>query len=153
MEQLLKLVMEPCFFSLKDSSLATIAKISREFGDEFEGPFMEKKMSKALVRHGVVNITVDTKKQKEACLMVNFGVETECLDLVPYSGIHGQELLDMLSNAQRELVAYNPPIPTLECSYREFKTIGRLSVTKVVSKQSVYISKNFIKGILRPQSS
>lgn len=131
-EQMLKLILDPCFFSIKDSSLATIAKLGREFEDEFEGPFLETKMSKKLIRKGVVNVTVDTKAQKEAFLMVNFGVETECQDLVPYEGVQGQELLDMLSNAQRELVSYNPPMPTLECSYKEFKKVGRISVTKVI---------------------
>ena len=154
---MLKFAMDPCFFSIKDPSLANVAKLSREFEDEFEGPFMDKKISKRLIRQGVVNVTIDTKNQKEAFLMVNFGVETECTDMMPYNGAKGQDLLDLLSNAQRELMTYEPPVPTLECSYREFKKVGRLSVTKVYIFNMLFILKSilmiFTKGSLLSQSS
>ena len=117
---------------MKDASLATVAKLGREFEDELMGSFMETKMSKTLIRNGVVNIIVDAKKQKESLLLVNFGVETECTDLVPYNGIEGKELLDMLSNARQEMLLSKPPTPTLECSYREFQKVSaRKSITKV----------------------
>ena len=126
--------MDPSMFVMKDSSLATVAKLSRMFEEELEGPFMEHKMSKKLIRNGIVNITVDTKRQRESFLLANFGIETECTDLVPYRDAQGQELLDMLSNARQELLSYKPPTPTLECSYREFQTSGRRMITKVIIK-------------------
>ena len=125
--------MDPCFFNIKDVSLATVAKLGKDFEEELSGTFSESKMSKTLVRNGVINIMVDAKKQKESFLLVNFGVETECNDLVPYTGVQGKQLLDMLSNARQELLLTKPPTPTLECSYREFQKVSaRRSITKVI---------------------
>ena len=131
LEQLFKAVMDPEVFSMKDASLATVAKLSRTFEEVLEGEFAEKKYSKTLVRSAVVNVTMDTKRQKEAFLMANFGVDVECTDVVPYQGVQGQDLLDMLSNAKNELLSFTPPMPTLECSYREYYKAGRRLLTKV----------------------
>ena len=142
-EQLLKSIMDPSFFAIKDSSLATVAKLGRDFEEELLGEFSEKKMSKTLVRNGVVNIIIDAKKQKESFLMVNFGVEAECTDLTPYDGVQGKDLIDMLSNARQELLLSKPPTPTLECSYREFQKVSaRKSITKVIIKSK--LNKLFI---------
>ena len=130
-EQLFRGILDPEVFSIKDSSLATVAKLSRDFNEVLEGEFQEKKFSKVLIRRSVINITVDTKKQKESFLIANFGIDAECTDMVPYQGMEGRQLLDMLSNAKKELLTFTPPIPTLQCSYREFSKAGRRMLTKV----------------------
>ena len=130
---MIKGLLDPEMFSIKDGSLATVAKLSREFEENLDGDFSKKKFSKALVRKGVVNVTADTKVQKESFLMVNFGTDVECTDVVPYQGVQGQELLDILSSAKQELLSYLPPTPTLECSYREYNKAGRRMLTKVIS--------------------
>ena len=130
--RLYKAVMDPVLFSFKDSSIATVAKLSREFEDELEEVFMLDKVSSKLLRAGTINITVDTKVQKEAYLISNFGVETTCTDLVPYEGMAGQNLLDMLSKAKEELALFQPPTPTLRCSYKEYERVSkRKSIVKV----------------------
>ena len=118
--------MDPMLFKTKDASLATVAKISREFETEFEDSFMLDKMSKKMIRTGTVNITVDTREQRDAYLISNFGVETTCTDVVPYDGKTGQNLLDMLSKAKDELGLFQPPTPTLRCSYKEYEKINRV---------------------------
>ena len=132
-ECLYKAVMDPLLFKTKDPSLAIEAKISREFESEFEDKFMVDKMSRKMVRNGTVNITVDTKEQRDAYLLSNFGVETTCTDMVPYDGKTGQDLLDMLSKAKDELGLFQPPTPTLRCSYREYEKINRIRSTVKVN--------------------
>ena len=133
--------MDPLLFKTKDSSLATVAKISREFETEFEEKFLLDKVSKKLVRNGTVNITVDTREQRDAYLLSNFGVETTCTDVVPFDGKTGQGLLDMLTKAKDELVLFQPPTPTLRCAYKEYEKINRVrSTVKVIKSLKSLIS-------------
>ena len=131
MEQMFRVILDPELFEIKDGSLATVAKLSREFGEVLEGEFFPKGYTKKMVRKGVVNVTIDTKKLKAARLMVNFGIDVECTDVVPYDGVQGQDLLNLLNNAKHELLSFVPPVPTLECSYREYLKAGRRMLTKV----------------------
>ena len=133
--RLYKATLDPLFFATRDSSLAIVAKISREFEEELEEVFVLDNLSRKLIRTGIINVTIDTKQQRDAYLISNFGVETTCADLVPYDGIEGDELLDMLSNAKEELAHFQPPTPTLRCSYKEYEKISRKrSVVKVKNR-------------------
>lgn len=134
-ERVYKAIMDPMFFNTRDMSLATVAKLSREFEDELEEVFILDNVSNKLLRNGIVNITVDTKIQREAYLISNFGVETTCTDLVPFEGMGGQDLLDMLSRAKQELELFQPPTPTLRCSYKEYEKMSR---RKTIVKVSIH---------------
>ena len=113
--------MDPYMFSVNDNSIASIAKISREFEEELESVFFVDNLSKKLVRNGVVNIAVDTKVQKDAFLIANFGVDTDFDEVLPVEYFLGMTLLDTLSKAKEELKISAPPLPTLQCCYKEFE--------------------------------
>ena len=119
-EKLYQDLLDPLVFKVKDKSLATVAKLSREFEEELEDSFLVNKQSKRLVRDGIVNIVVDTKVQKDACLVANFGMDTQRYDVIEFSQIDKINWLDILSQAKEEIALFTPPAATLECTYKEF---------------------------------
>ena len=142
LERLYLAIMDPCLFSIKNSSLATVAKLSRKFDDEMDKLLLDS-VSKNLMRVGAMNITVDTKAQRDLFLVANFGVDTECTDIVPYNQLQGEFLMDTLTHAKEELTHFKPPIPTLQCTYKEFDSTNKNRQIVKVSDKISFIFKDY----------
>ena len=136
-ERLFKATMDPNIFATKDVTLATVANLSHTFDEGLDELILDS-MSNKIVRNGVANITADTKAQRDLFLLANFGVDTVSTELVVYhQQLPREELLDTLTRAKEELTHFKPPIPTLQCSYREF-------VAPDVNRQIVNVRKIFV---------
>ena len=137
--RLFRAIMDPKLFEGDDISLKIVKKLSTDFEEELDACFLVDNTSSKLLREGILNINVDTRIQKEAFLVANFGFDLDTTDVIPIERFQGMSLMDTLSKAKDELEISRPPIPTLQCSYKEYdKVLSRRSKVTVSPKNKRY---------------